>query len=392
MLVNFWTNTDLRDRHEISFSYRRNPRYKEGMNRHIYPDFPVSAIRMPSEEISLVPRRFSNFIINTIDRIMTRIVLDTLFLLFDVIVLTTLFRRINPDCLHVNNGGYPAARSARAAVIAGKLAGIKRVIMVVNNMAIGYGTPGRWLDYPVDRLVTYCTDIFITGSMAAASRLSEVLRLKPYKIKSIHNGISLRSANETVIETKQRLNLALDFTGVIAGVVALMEPRKGHRVLIEALSILKKQDYLLANKLVVWFEGDGPIRKDLETLVYVRGLTDVVKFVGIENNVFDLMNALDLLILPSVSMEDFPNVTLEAMGLGKAVLASSIAGTPEQIVSRSTGVLVDPNDPEGLAYALRNLIDDQGIVRRFGGNGRLRFDRYFSAEVSVGKYLLLYED
>ena len=104
------------------------------------------------------------------------------------------------------------------------------------------------------------------------------------------------------------------------------------------------------------------------------------------------MNALDLLILPSVSMEDFPNVTLEAMGLGKAVLASSIAGTPEQIVSRSTGVLVDPNDPEGLAYALRNLIDDQGIVRRFGGNGRLRFDRYFSAEVSVGKYLLLYED
>ena len=84
----------------------------------------------------------------------------------------------SPDVLHINNGGYPAALSARAAAIAGRLAGVDKIIMVVNNMAVDYHRLSRRFDYPFDRLVVRSVDRFITGSEAASRRLSAVLWLR----------------------------------------------------------------------------------------------------------------------------------------------------------------------------------------------------------------------
>lgn len=391
MLINFWTNPVLRQQHEVSFSYRQSVEYTNGLHAQLEPDFPVFPLSLPPEYWPRNNLPYAPTLLIRTGRFAFRLVTYIPFLAFDIVVLARLLRRIAPDVLHINNGGYPAARSARAAAVAARLAGVKNVVMVVNNLAMGYNRPSRWLDFPIDQLVVRSTDRFVTGSLAAANRLRKVLALANGQVQSIHNGIGLRALTETRGLTRSRLGTDIDFNGLVIGVVAVMEPRKGHRVLLEALAILLKQDPTVSEKLMVWLEGDGPTRGELESLVRLWNLSGIVQFIGHEKNVVDMMNALDVLVLPSVDAEDFPNVTLEAMGLGKAVVASAIAGTPEQIVPGKTGILVEPGNAQSLAHALGQLIEHPELSKSLGMKAQERFCKMFQAGTAVKNYLNLYD-
>ena len=106
---------------------------------------------------------------------LARIIVYGPLFIYEVIVLRRLFQKIKPDILHLNNGGYPAALSVRAAAIAGKLASVPKIVMVVNNLAVDYNSVSRFIDYPVDRLVANSVHLFITGS--GGSELQSVLSL-----------------------------------------------------------------------------------------------------------------------------------------------------------------------------------------------------------------------
>ena len=120
------------------------------------------------------------------------------------------------------------------------------------------------------------------------------------------------------------------------------------------------------------------------------GLEQRCRFIGAEAHVMNLMSAVDVLVVPSVSHEDFPNVILEAMGLGKPVVASRLAGTPEQVDDEHTGLLVPPGDAAALALALRRLVLDPALRDEMGRAGRRRFEERFTAEVAVRRYAELY--
>lgn len=390
MLVNFWTNVDLRQKHQITFSYRQSMAYTEGLYQHISPDFLVVPLSLPVQNWPEKNWRQVPEALSRVTRFLFRLLTGLPFFIYDVLILSHLFRRLAPDLVHVNNGGYPAARSAHAAAVAAKVAGVKHVLMVVNNLAANYKSPNRWFDFPIDRLVVRSTDRFVTGSRAAANRLREVLALKSGQVQSIHNGIRLCALTESRAQVRNRLGVDARFDGLVIGVVALMEPRKGHRVLLEALAILLEQNPVISQKIAVWLEGDGPLRGELDSLVRLNKLSAVVHFIGKENNIVDMLNALDILVLPSIDSEDFPNVTLEAMGLGKAVVASALAGTPEQIVQGETGILVEPGNAESLANALGQLIERPELSKWFGAKGQERFFKMFTADIAVKNYMELY--
>ena len=230
-----------------------------------------------------------------------------------------------------------------------------------------------------------------TGSAAAASRITEVLRLPAKQVMAIHNGIQQREALEAPASVRTRLDVSAEYNGLIMGMVAIMEPRKGHSVLLKALAILKKRVLDLPRKLIVWLEGEGPLKDSLADEVTCSGLNEMVFFVDNETDIFSFMNAVDMIALPSVGSEDFPNVVIEAMSLGKAVVASAIAGTVEQVVPDETGLLVPPGNPVALADAIERFIDQPALVERFGKAGRERFLTNFTAEIAVAKYLDLYQ-
>ena len=192
----------------------------------------------------------------------------------------------------------------------------------------------------------------------------------------------MRTATESLDETRRRLGIE-GFDGVVFGVVALLIPRKGHRVLLEAVKSIVAQRGIGTGVVKILIEGDGPLRRELVDFVEQNGLQAYVSFVGQETNVVNFMTALDVLILPSVEAEDFPNVVLEAMALGKPVIASRLAGTPEQVVDGETGYLVEPRSVSGLVKAIERTIDEPSARIAMGLAAEQRFHNNFTDSIAL---------
>jgi glycosyltransferase involved in cell wall biosynthesis len=310
-------------------------------------------------------------------------------LIWNVLVLARAWRGRGIDILHINNGGYPAALSCLSAALAARLCGIRHVVMVVNNIAQGRQRYRYWwLDRPLDYLVGRCVSRFVTGSHNAGRALQTVLSLPETSFATLHNGIAPRANRETREQTRERLGV--DKHALVFGMVALLEWRKGHRVLFRAIAALRE---LIApeNMPLFLIEGDGPERGELVAMVEQLGIGKWAHFVGVEPHVFDFIQALDVMLLPSVANEDFPNVIIEAMGLGKPVIASRIAGTPEQIDDGRTGALVDPDDYMMLARRIASFVENRDSLSSMGEQARMKFNTQFTADVAVSRYLNLYK-
>ena len=391
MLANLFNSEDLHKEFHVSFSYRYSALYTDGLKRKLRRKLTVSSVGFPDLfDLSVFPDCVP-LLIKRIFLAFLRLLLTWPLLAYEIVILFRLLKKHHPDILHINNGGYPAALSARAASIAAGFANIPNILMVVNNMAADYRHYSRWMDYPVDRLVVRAVTCFVTGSAAASNQLQKVLVLPMSKLTSIHNGVALRSATESIAASRQRLGLA-DFDGVVFGVVALLIPRKGHQVLLEAvLKLVTERAAATHGNFVVLIEGDGPLRQELSSFVQQNDLSGYVRFVGDEKNVVDFMTALDVLVLPSVQNEDFPNVVIEAMALGKPVIASRLAGTPEQIDHGVTGLLVEPRRADELASAMSDLMADSQLRARMGAAAMDCFNNKFTSNKAVANYMTLYK-
>lgn len=392
MLTNLFNSTELFRNHEISFSHRHSKEYETGFKKRIERDIPIQTLKMPNPEWMENHDLFAggNFgrILKGIIRLLTFLPISV----YDFFVLIKLFRNSQADLVHINNGGYPGALSCRIAAVSARICGIGKIVMVVNNLAEPYVRVSRLMDYPLDKMVGSSVSVFVTGSQYAGERLKKVLNLEHKKVRSIHNGIAARRLTEKVDDTRKRLNLD-GFEGLLIGMVALMEKRKGHRILLQAVDqIVSSREFNTNEKVVVLLEGDGPERPDLENIVKSKGLQEYVRFIKTEDNVWNFLNAMDIVVLPSIDREDFPNVVLEAMCLGKPVIASRLAGTPEQIADGETGLLVPLGDANHLACALQKLINDKDLRQKMGNNARNRFESRFTADIAVRRYLDLYKE
>jgi len=390
MLVNFFSSSAIRSLSEISFSYQYSERYKQGFNDRFSGELPVYPLQFPDFGTSDFSPPFLPRILWRAILAFFRVLSVPLLFLYEVVVMCRLFGRLKPDILHINNGGYPAALSARAAAVAGRLSGVPAVLMVVNNMAADYRRWSRWVDYPLDRMVVRSVDMFLNGSEVAAKRLRSVLRLSVSKSIVIHNGIAVRPPSESVSATRQRLGLTKS-SGVVFGMVALLTMRKGHKVLLEAVKLTVEQIGADSVGFVLLIEGSGELKAELQDFVSQNRLERVVRFIGDESHIFDFLNALDVVVLPSIRDEDFPNVILEAMALGKPVIASRLAGISQQVLGEKTGILVDPGDIGSLVNALCRFRDDESLRMAMGSAGKTRFEEQFTADASVRKYCALYQ-
>jgi L-malate glycosyltransferase len=389
MLATLFESYELRQQYDITFSYRFSKSYAKGLKEKVNFSFPIYPLWFPDIlDFSLLPSSLPIFVRRII------FLAQRLFCLFPLLIYEVwsfyrLMKTIRPSIVHINNGGYPSALSARAAAIGAKIAGVPTVVMFVNNMAVGYNNFFRWLDYPLDRIVVYSVDKFLTGSAAASEMIKQVLRLTKNKTVSIHHGIAYQSPTSSAVETRKLLGLD-NYEGVIFGIVGVLGPRKGHRVLFEAaLKLLElRNDDMPSFKILI--VGDGELRENLEKFVRENGLSDYCIFVGKRNDVMNYMTILDALVLSSTEHEDFPFVILEAMSHGKPVIASKVAGTVEQVVHRKTGLLVDPGDVTQLVLAMHEIATNLELRKQMGVAGREYFMNHFTSEIAVNKYILLY--
>jgi glycosyltransferase involved in cell wall biosynthesis len=298
-------------------------------------------------------------------------------------------RRRTFGLVHVNNGGYPGSPSSRGFACGALLASKQRTLLTVNNMTVPYrASLARILDWPTDRFLSSSRLEWITGSDAAGRALEEVLKLQGSKRQVIPNGVSLPACT-------CKNSIGCSYSAPITGnpmmflTIGHLEHRKGHDVLLGAIAALRERGALNPNwKFLI--EGIGPLFDNLDQEIQARGLAGSVLLLGRADCLRGLYERADVLIHPSRSQEDLPNVISEALGFGIPVIASQIAGIPEQIDHSVEGLLVAPENPEELAGAIERLGLDAPLRVKMGAAGKIKYNSKFTKTRALAMYRGLY--
>ena len=175
---------------------------------------------------------------------------------------------------------------------------------------------------------------------------------------------------------------------VIGTVCRLVEPKKGLKYLLEAVAQLEQE----AGKPVcqVLLVGEGPAEQGLRTLSERLGISPRVAFVGARRDIPAVLSLMSIFVLPSL-YEGFGIAILEAMAAGKPVIATTVGGIPEFVVSGQSGFLVPPGDAPALARAIKQLLDEPEKACAMGRQGQAHVKKHYSIESVVRQHEQLYE-
>ena len=144
MLVVFFNDRYLMKNFEVSFSYHFSKKYDSGLRQRIkkLPDRTFRLKFLDIYDLLSVNNKISRKIAGMLNRLY---ISNFLFFIIDFLIFYKLFKRLKPDILHINNGGYPGAFSCRPSVIAARLTGVKKILFIVNNVPQPYNCLNRWM-------------------------------------------------------------------------------------------------------------------------------------------------------------------------------------------------------------------------------------------------------
>ena len=226
----------------------------------------------------------------------------------------------------------------------------------------------------------------VAVSDAIAKKLILERKIPSSKVMTIHYGIDLKKYHFSN-KVGEKGKLGIDENEMVIATVARLTDQKGHRYLIEAAPKIIRNH---PNVRFV-FIGDGYLKQKLKTLTDRLKIAEHFLFLGMRNDIIELLNLSDIFVLPSL-YEGFPNVVLEAMACAKPVIATAVDGTPEAVVDSVTGYLVPPRNPEALSKAIIRLLDNPQNIRLYGMKGRKRVEKHFSLENQIRQFESLFED
>jgi glycosyltransferase involved in cell wall biosynthesis len=274
----------------------------------------------------------------------------------------------------VGNGAHPQIIAGTVA----RLAGARSVFFVhmIHHHPL-------WKNDLLDALAVRApADLLLANSKAS---LAALRRLRPgVESRLITLGTPIRPVPE-VEARAARAALGVPADGILIGVFGRLQRWKGQDVFVEAaLQVARARQgsrFIVVGGSVfglepAFFEG-------LKRRVSESGLTERVMFTGFRTDVPALMAACDIVCHTSRVPEPFGMVIIEAMALGRPVIASRGGGPSEIIESGTSGILVAPEDPEALASEMLRLCDDPGERQRLGDNAARRVKDSFDIETTV---------
>lgn len=202
------------------------------------------------------------------------------------------------------------------------------------------------------------------------------------KIERLYCGLDLRDVDAvapvTSQEAKRRLGLPED--ALTVGIAASLIGRKGHRYLLDALKILEGRG-VTAHAI---FAGEGDQEEALRAQVQALQLGDRVHFLGFRRDVHQVIAAMDVFTLPS-EKEGLSIAVMEAMAIGRPVVATRISGMDEVVRDGENGLLVAPCSAPELAQALECLLRDPAKRQQFAANGKRFVESHFEQKQCVGR-------
>ncbi|HEX5086047.1 MAG TPA: glycosyltransferase [Blastocatellia bacterium] len=288
------------------------------------------------------------------------------------------------EILHAHDF-YAGLLGAAAARLAGVRAiASQRHMRLSDRRAHDWGT----------RLTHRLASRVLVNSEAIRMRLLAGGRVAPEKIVVIRNGLSEaaeRAAFDNESRAKRRAallrELNLDEGAKLIGLVARLQPVKGHRYFIEAASRIAAAEPK-AHFLLV---GEGALRSEIEERASRLGLGARMRLLGARSDAALIAAGFDVAVLASLH-EGFPNAVMEAMAAGAPVVATAAGGTPELVIDGATGFLVPPADADALALRILDALRNPELSARMAANGRQRVLSQFSMRRMVESVERLYDE
>jgi glycosyltransferase involved in cell wall biosynthesis len=183
-----------------------------------------------------------------------------------------------------------------------------------------------------------------------------------------------------------RKSLGIDENDIVITNVGRLSPEKGHEALLGAMEKIFSNG--TSAKLVI--VGDGKLRSSLQSTVRGRGLEDKIRFMGIRDDVNEILKNSDIYVNSS-SIEGLPLTVLEAMSAGLPVVATRVGAIPHVIEHNVNGLLVDSGDKEGMTKAIDSLVNNKDLRRRLGDAARRIVKERFSVDRMAHEYREVYE-
>lgn len=201
----------------------------------------------------------------------------------------------------------------------------------------------------------------------------------PRRVVTLRNGVPDPGPADPALRSTVRSELGVAPDAIVAAMVAVMRPGKGHDVLFDALPHLD-------GRVVVVLVGDGELMPQVGERAQRHPGRVVVA--GFREDVPRLLAGVDLVICPSLA-DALPTALLHTAAAGLPAVASAVGGIPE-IVTTESGVLVAPGDPGALADAVNRLAADPDTRTWMGKAARQRYEAMFSSSAWVDELRRIY--
>ena len=204
----------------------------------------------------------------------------------------------------------------------------------------------------------------------------------------IYNGIDPLRISVTCSKEDMFKEYVVPQNSQIVGTVGRIEEQKDPGTLLKAAALVIKD---VPNAFFV-FVGDGPLKTDMQNYAKQLGILQNCRFVGNQKNVANFINLMDVFVLVSKTIEGCSNAILEAMNLGKPIIATDVGGNREVVIPNEFGDLVPPEQPDVLAEKIIMLLKDDDMRATFSKNAAETATQNYSMKAMVVQHQDLYKE
>lgn len=221
----------------------------------------------------------------------------------------------------------------------------------------------NYCNYFVEKILLPKADHVVTVSDDLQKYVLSAYNVDQRKITVVRNGVMMEPDDDE--------NFLVHIEPYTVGAVGLFRPRKGVETLLTAIKILVAKGLKVNLKLIGEFVSQE-YRKNVEEQIKNAGLVTQIKLIGFEHSIRDQLATLDVFVMPSLYGEGMPMALLEAMAMGRTIVASRLEGITEVLGDGSCGTLVPPGDAMSLAEAIQEALLDKGRSSRLAKAARNR--------------------
>jgi glycosyltransferase involved in cell wall biosynthesis len=278
-------------------------------------------------------------------------------------------RQLKPEVVHsysfyTNFAAWQATRGLNA--------------IPIGSIRQDFVTERRMSGVILGRLSACLPMIQISNSLAAQKTVEQSAGLfKPSQVHVVQNGFDIDGTRVQPLPQNGCSLLA----------IGRLDPEKRWDRLLRAIALLAARKVAFSVRLV----GDGPLLKELQWQARHLGLNGLVQFLGRRDDIPTLLKESNFLI-HTADAEGCPNVVMEAMVSGRAVVATDAGDVPYLVEDGRTGFVVRRGDDAMLVERMATLIMDRDLCSQMGETGRVKAEREFGLHRLVAETLTAYRE